>query len=108
MDGKLLNHETIRTTNVFIAAYIFIFAASFFLISLNGFDMVTNFTAVAAGRPFGDLPHAGAVYAGYMAAVLSLFGHGTSIKIVFRNTGVSMDASVFFFVKEAAKAGGNG
>ena len=48
MDGKLINHETIRTTNVFIAAYIFIFAASFFLISLNGFDMVTNFTAVAA------------------------------------------------------------
>ena len=28
-DGKLLNHEIIRTTNVFIAAYIFIFAASF-------------------------------------------------------------------------------
>ena len=27
-----------------------------------------------AGRPFGDLPHAGAVYAGYMAAILSLFG----------------------------------
>ena len=48
MDGKLLNHETIRTTNVFVAAYIFIFASSFFLISLNGFDMVTNFTAVAA------------------------------------------------------------
>ena len=48
MDGKLLNHETIRTTNVFIAAYIFIFAASFFLISLDGFDMVTNFTAIAA------------------------------------------------------------
>ena len=48
MDGKLINHETIRTTNVFVAAYIFIFAGSFFLISLNGFDMVTNFTAVAA------------------------------------------------------------
>ena len=48
MDGKLLNHETIRTTNVFMAAYIFVFAASFFLISLDGFDMVTNFTAVAA------------------------------------------------------------
>ncbi len=107
MDGKLLNHETIRTTNVFIAAYIFIFAASFFLISLNGFDMVTNFTAVGCypeqhrpglgngrpnaelrllcrprkagahlryvGRPSGNLPHAGTVYAGYMAAVLSLF-----------------------------------
>ena len=48
MDGKVVNHETIRATNVYVAAYIFIFAASFFLISLNGFDMVTNFTAVAA------------------------------------------------------------
>ena len=48
MDGKLLNHETIRTTNVFMAAYSFIFVGSFLLISLNGFDMVTNFTAVAA------------------------------------------------------------
>ena len=47
MDGKLLNHETIRTTNVFIGAYFFIFITSFLLISLNGFDMVTNFTAVA-------------------------------------------------------------
>ena len=48
MDGKVVNHETIRATNVFVAAYIFIFAASFFLISLDGFDMVTNFTAIAA------------------------------------------------------------
>ena len=48
MDGKLLNHETIRTTNVYMAAYLFIFAASFLLISLDGFDMVTNFTAIAA------------------------------------------------------------
>ena len=128
MDGKLINHETIRTTNVFIAAYIFIFAASFFLISLNGFDMVTNFTAVAATLnnigpglemaghaelrllcrprkagahlryacwPSGDLPHAGAVYAGYMAAVLSCLQPGTG-KILFRNTGASVDAPVFF------------
>ena len=48
MDGKLINHETIRATNVFLAAYIFIFAASLFFISLDGFDMVTNFTAIAA------------------------------------------------------------
>ena len=48
MDGKLVNHETIRSTNVYVAAYIFLFAASFLLISLDGFDMVTNFTAVAA------------------------------------------------------------
>ena len=48
MDGKLLNRETIRTTNVYMAAYFFIFVASFLLISLDGFDMVTNFTAIAA------------------------------------------------------------
>ena len=36
MDGKLLNHETIRATNVYVAAYIFIFAESFQLISLDG------------------------------------------------------------------------
>ena len=41
MDGKLVNHETIRTTNVFLAAYIFIFAASFMLVSLDGFDTVS-------------------------------------------------------------------
>ena len=48
MDGKLVNHETIRTTNVYIAAYIFLFGASLMLVSLDGFDMVTNFTSVAA------------------------------------------------------------
>ena len=48
MDGKLVNHETIRTTNVFMGAYFFIFVVSFLLISLDGFDMVTNFTAIAA------------------------------------------------------------
>ena len=48
MDGKLVNHETIRSTNVYVAAYLFLFAASLLLISLDGFDMVTNFTAVAA------------------------------------------------------------
>ena len=48
MDGKLVSHETIRATNVYVAAYIFIFAASLFLISLDNFDMVTNFTAIAA------------------------------------------------------------
>lgn len=48
MDGKLINQETIRTTNVYMAAYIFIFAASILLVSLDGFDMVTNFTAIAA------------------------------------------------------------
>lgn len=48
MDGKLLSHETIRTTNVYLCAYLFILVASIMLISLDGFDMETNFTAVAA------------------------------------------------------------
>ena len=48
MDGKLLSHETIRTTNVYLCAYLFILVASIMLISLDWFDMVTNFTAVAA------------------------------------------------------------
>lgn len=48
MDGKLLSHETIRTTNVYLCAYLFILVALIMLISLDGFDMVTNFTAVAA------------------------------------------------------------
>ena len=48
MDGKLLSHETIRTTNVYLCAYLFILVASIMLISLDGFDMVTNFTAVAS------------------------------------------------------------
>ncbi len=48
MDGKQIPHETIRSTNVYVAAYIFIFVASLLFVSLDGYDMVTNFTAVAA------------------------------------------------------------
>lgn len=48
MDGKLISHETIRTTNVYLCAYLFILVASVMFISLDGFDLVTNFTAVAA------------------------------------------------------------
>lgn len=48
MDGKLISHETIRTTNVYLCAYLFILVASVMFISLDGFDLVTNFTAVVA------------------------------------------------------------
>ena len=48
MDGKLVNHETIRSTNVYLCAYAFIFVASVLIVSLDGYDMVTNFTAIAA------------------------------------------------------------
>lgn len=48
VDGKPVEHETIRSVNVFFMAYILIFAFSVFLVSFDGHDMVTNFTAVAA------------------------------------------------------------
>ncbi|MDO5344984.1 MAG: TrkH family potassium uptake protein [Lachnospiraceae bacterium] len=48
IEGKQLEHTVLRSTNVFIMAYIFIFVGSLLLISLDNFDLVTNFTAVAA------------------------------------------------------------
>ena len=38
----------LRSVNVFMAAYILIFAISVLLIGIDNFDLVTNFTAVAA------------------------------------------------------------
>ncbi len=48
MDNKPVEHETIRAVNVFMFAYIIIFTLSILLITFDGYDMTTNFTAVAA------------------------------------------------------------
>lgn len=48
MNGRTVNHETVRSINVFMGAYIAIFAASLLIISLDNMDFTTNFTAVAA------------------------------------------------------------
>lgn len=48
MDGKSVERDVIRSLNVYIAAYIIIFALLVLLISVDGFDFTTNFTAVAA------------------------------------------------------------
>lgn len=48
MDDKTVSEETIRTTNTYLIVYIFIFVASVFLLCLDQYDLVTNFTAVAA------------------------------------------------------------
>ncbi len=48
MNGRTVNHETVRAINVFMGAYIAIFAASLLVISLDNMDFTTNFTAVAA------------------------------------------------------------
>ncbi|MBQ7840901.1 MAG: TrkH family potassium uptake protein [Lachnospiraceae bacterium] len=48
IDGHPVEHEVVRSTNVFLIVYILIFAASVFLISFDNFDLTTTFTAVAA------------------------------------------------------------
>ena len=48
LDGKVIEHEVVRATNVFMTAYIFIFAVSMLALAFEGTDLVTNFTAVAA------------------------------------------------------------
>lgn len=48
LDGKVVSKDTLRTTNVFLMAYIFIFVASLIVVCFDGFDLVTSFTAVTA------------------------------------------------------------
>ncbi len=48
IDKKPVDHEIIRSINVYFITFIIIFSASVFLISLEGKDLTTNFTAVAA------------------------------------------------------------
>ena len=48
MDDKPIEHEVVRATNVYFCSYMIIFAFSVLLISLEDYDLITNFTAVAA------------------------------------------------------------
>lgn len=48
MDGRVISHETMRSTNVFISVYFVIFFLSLLLVALDEFDFTTNFSAVAA------------------------------------------------------------
>lgn len=48
MDGRLIAHETVRSINIFLIAYILIMTFSILLISFDGYSFTTNFTAVAA------------------------------------------------------------
>lgn len=47
-DGKPLSHTVLRSANIFLIAYILIFVVSTLLISVDGFDLTTNFTATAS------------------------------------------------------------
>ncbi len=48
VNGRIVEHETIRTVNVYMAAYLIIYTIAMLIISLDNFDFTTNFTAVAA------------------------------------------------------------
>lgn len=48
LEGKRVEHEVVRSVNVFMVSYLFIMAFSTLVVSLDGLDMVTNFSAVVA------------------------------------------------------------
>lgn len=48
MDGKKIEHEVVRSANIFLICYVLIFAASLLVLSLENYDFTTNFSAVAA------------------------------------------------------------
>ncbi len=47
-DGHKIEHETMRSINVFFISYMFLFTVSFIIVSLDNFDFTSSFTAVAA------------------------------------------------------------
>ena len=48
LEGKVVDDETLKTTNLYFMAYAFVFIFSLILISLDGFDFTTSFTAIVA------------------------------------------------------------
>lgn len=48
MDSHIIEHETVRSVNVYMVAYVLIFAVSLILISFDNHDLITSFTAVTA------------------------------------------------------------
>jgi trk system potassium uptake protein TrkH len=48
LDGKPIDHVVLRAVNVYFITFIAVFVGSVFLLSFDDYDLVTNFTAVAA------------------------------------------------------------
>jgi trk system potassium uptake protein TrkH len=48
MDGKPIEHDVVRSINVYFITFLLVFCVSQFLVSFEGYDMTTSFTAVAA------------------------------------------------------------
>ena len=47
-DDRPLEHEVMRSTNVYFVTFVILFSFSVLLVSIEGWDMTTSFTAVAA------------------------------------------------------------
>ncbi len=47
MNGRDIEHGTVRSINVYMASYLLIFAVSLLIISLDNLDFTSNFTAIA-------------------------------------------------------------
>ncbi len=47
IDGKPVEHEVVRSVNAYIVCYILLFAGSFIILTLDKYDLVTDFSAVA-------------------------------------------------------------
>ena len=48
IDGKVVEHEVVRSINAYIVALLLVFVSSILLISLEGYDFTTTFTSVVA------------------------------------------------------------
>ncbi len=48
MDGKALDEDVVRSSNMWFLAYVMVFAVSMLIVTVDNFDFITSFTAVAA------------------------------------------------------------
>lgn len=48
LDGKRIEHEVLKRTTAYFITFMLMYVAAVFIISFDGFDMVTSLTAVAA------------------------------------------------------------
>jgi len=47
-EGKVIDHDVLRSVNTFIMTYVALFAGSLLIVSLDNFDFQSTFTAIAA------------------------------------------------------------
>ncbi len=48
LDKRPIEHEVVRATNVYMVCYVIVFSVSVLLVSIENYDLITNFTSVAA------------------------------------------------------------